>query len=110
MKLPNGDRAVVDPRKLTEYCLNPDHGDGRHKARVFAAALGFTIADADTLRALLIRAAREEDARPAGSKGYGERFVIDFRVDGPGGSAVVRSAWEVRPEDVLPHLMTCYVR
>ncbi len=40
MKLPNGERAVVDVAKLTQYCLNPQHVDGKHKARVFAAALG----------------------------------------------------------------------
>jgi hypothetical protein len=25
MKLPNGERAIVDIRKLQEYCLNPLH-------------------------------------------------------------------------------------
>ena len=40
MKLPNGDRAVIDIAKLRDYCLSPDHLRGRHKARVFAAAQG----------------------------------------------------------------------
>ncbi len=42
MKLPNGERAVVDIIKLQDYCLNPAHPRGQHKARVFAAALGLT--------------------------------------------------------------------
>lgn len=29
------------PHKLTGYCLNPEHPRGKHKARVFASALGF---------------------------------------------------------------------
>ena len=33
---------TIDPRKLTEYALNPDNPVGRHKARVFEQALGFT--------------------------------------------------------------------
>jgi hypothetical protein len=37
MKLPNGEHAVVDSAKLREYCLNPHHARGRHKARVFAS-------------------------------------------------------------------------
>ena len=37
MKLPNGERAIVDCRKLDEYCLNPHHPRGRNKARVFAS-------------------------------------------------------------------------
>lgn len=40
MRLPNPERAVVEIAKLTDYCLNPMHEDGKHKARVFAAALG----------------------------------------------------------------------
>jgi hypothetical protein len=110
VKLPNGDRAIIDPRKLRVYCLNPDHPKGGHKARVFAAALGFRLADADRLEELLHTAATEGDAQAAGSRGYGARFVVDFMVDGPGGSAMVRSVWEVRPADDLPHLVTCYVR
>ena len=35
MKLPNGERAIVDTRKLLEYCLNSEHPRGRNKARVF---------------------------------------------------------------------------
>ena len=53
MKLPNGDRAIVDIAKLRDYCLNPEHPRGKHKARVFAAALGFTVDDAEKLRAAL---------------------------------------------------------
>ena len=50
MLLPNGERAVVELEKLTDYCLNPEHARGKHKARVFAAALGIDIANAELLR------------------------------------------------------------
>ena len=50
MKLPNSDRAVVEIAKLRDYCLNPEHPHGKHKARVFAAALGLTADQAETLR------------------------------------------------------------
>jgi hypothetical protein len=33
MKMPGGDAAVVDRRKLTGYCLNPEHPRGKRKAR-----------------------------------------------------------------------------
>jgi hypothetical protein len=48
MKMPGGDAATVDRRKLTAYCLNPEHPRGKHKARVFAT-LGFTAENADEL-------------------------------------------------------------
>ena len=32
MKLPHGDKAIIDQRKVVNYCLSPDHDDGKHKA------------------------------------------------------------------------------
>ena len=40
MRLPNGDRAVVDVRKVRDYCLSAEHPRGQHKARVFKRAWG----------------------------------------------------------------------
>ena len=58
MKLPNGVRAFVDIAKLRDYSLDPAHKEGRHKARVFAAAPGMTRNDVDWLRDQLLVAAR----------------------------------------------------
>ena len=33
MTLPNGDRAIIDPRKLTDYALSPDYDEGKHTDR-----------------------------------------------------------------------------
>jgi hypothetical protein len=38
-KLPNAEWALLDIRKLADYCLSPVHPRGRHKARVFRDAL-----------------------------------------------------------------------
>ena len=54
MKLPHGEAAIVDPQKLTGYCLNLEHPRGKHKARVFAT-LGLTVEKADELRTALLR-------------------------------------------------------
>jgi hypothetical protein len=58
MTIPHADHAVVDIRKLHDYCLNPLHDEGKHKARVFAAALGMTGADAERLRDILLQASQ----------------------------------------------------
>ena len=55
MKLPGVERAVADIAKLRDYCLNPSHPRGRHKARMFAAVLGLEQADAEFLREELLR-------------------------------------------------------
>jgi hypothetical protein len=39
--LKNARTAIIAPAKLVDYCLDPHHDDGRHKARVFKSVLGF---------------------------------------------------------------------
>ena len=34
MKLPNGDRAIVDIRKISGYCLSVEHDEGKHKMAI----------------------------------------------------------------------------
>ena len=110
MTLPGGEAAIVDIRKLTEYCLNPDHPRGKHKARVFAA-LGFTAENAEELRAALLKAAAATtDAQPAQSEQFGDRYVIEFEIRGPRASAVVRSTWIVRRGETSPRLTSCFVK
>jgi hypothetical protein len=109
MQLPNGDKAVVDDAKLRDYCLNDAHPRGKHKARVFRAVLGITTAHIDVLRTALIAAARTGDATPGEADEYGKRFVVDFKMVGPAGSASVRSGWIVLTGEDFPRLTTCYV-
>jgi hypothetical protein len=109
MKLPNGDRAVVDIAKLRDYCLSPDHPRGRHKARVFAAVLGRTADDAATLRDALLAAAGSAEAAVTDQDQYGQRYVVDFTMTGASGSATVRSSWIVRSGEDFPRLTSCYV-
>ena len=109
MKLPGGDRAVVEVAKLRDYCLNPAHPRGRHKARVFASVLGLGAGDASFLREQLLRAAREGEATAGKADEYGARYWIDCEVTRAGRSGTVRSAWLVPAGDQTPRLVTCYV-
>jgi len=54
VKLPNADNAVVEAAKLRDYCLNPAHPEGRHKARVFRSALGVGQEQAEWLREAIL--------------------------------------------------------
>jgi hypothetical protein len=109
MGLPNADRAQVDPRKLTDYCLSPEHPVGKHKAALFRAALGVTAADAGTLRDALLRAAATGEAVTCRADEFGQRYVIDFEMTTPAGTATVRSAWIVGPGEDHLRLTTCYI-
>jgi hypothetical protein len=95
--------------KLRNYCLNPEHRRGRHKARVFASSLGLTIDNAWELRTALLAAARNDDATPAEHDEYGARYVIDFMASGPAGQAMIRSSWIIRRGEDFPRLTSCYV-
>jgi hypothetical protein len=108
MKLPNGEHAVVDLRKLLEYCLNPQHPRGRNKARVFAA-VGIREADAEELRAALLAAAGGAETEPGVANLYGQRYIIDFDLVRQGKVVRIRSTWIVRAGDDLPRLTSCYV-
>src|SRR5262249_55535531 len=110
MLLPNGERAIVDLRKLREYCLNPDSARGRHKARVFAMALGITAAEAAKLRAKLLEVARTGDAQIGELDLYGQRYTIDFELETAVGKATVRSGWIIVHGKPAPRLTTCYVK
>ncbi len=81
-------RAIVDIAKLRDYCLNFDHPRGRHKARVFAAALGLTAPNAQTLREALLAAACTYDATPSEQDAYGQRYVLDFTMSSSTGEAM----------------------
>jgi hypothetical protein len=108
MKLPNGDRAIVDDRKLQEYCLNFQHARGRNKARVFAA-FGIHQSDAHVLREALLQAAMEAEAVDGVSNAYGRRYIVDFDLVHDSRAPRVRSTWIIRSGEVCPRLTSCYV-
>ena len=110
MKLPNGNRAIVDIRKLRDYCLNPDNPRGSAKARVFARALGITDNNAADLRNALLEVAAFEDAELGELDLYGQRYTIDFEMETEIGRARLRSGWIVLRNERTPRLTTCYVK
>jgi hypothetical protein len=110
MKLPNADRAFVDIAKLRDYCLSSTHPVGKHKAKVFASALGLTNSDADLLQTILLQtASSSEEALATELDEYGQRYVLDFDMTTALGSARIRSAWIVLSDEDFPRLVTCYI-
>lgn len=109
MKLPYAERAEVSIRKLQDYCLSTQHDEGKHKARVFASALGMTVDDAEALRELLLQAAQNGEAQPRFRDAYGQRYVVDFPATWQGKSAIIRSAWILEHGSQTPRLTSCFV-
>jgi len=109
MKLPNAERATIDIRKLRDYCLDPTHDEGKHKARLFTAALQMTASDAEDLRDTLLQAVKtRDDVRLGRRDEYGQRYVLDFILEWRGRRTMVRSGWIIEHGKNAPRLTTCY--
>jgi len=110
MRIPHAENATVDIRKLRDYCLNPEHPEGKHKARLFVAALGMTEADAEPLRDALLQVVKSHDATLGRRDAYGQRYQIDFAFDRHGRQTILRSGWIIEHGSDVPRLTTCYLR
>lgn len=107
--LPNSEQAILDIRKIEEYCLNSEHPRGRHKARLFRELIGLSGADSAWLRLTLLAAVRTADAVQLDGDRFGNRWRVDVLVSRHGRSAVIRTVWIVRIGEELPRFVTCWV-
>jgi hypothetical protein len=108
MLIPNAEQAVVDIRKLRDYCLNPEHKDGKHKARLFSSILGMTAEDAEELRQILLEVVWQVDARLGRQDEFGQRYTLDFPFSWQDRKAMLRSGWMIEWGSEIPRLTTCY--
>ena len=110
MRLPNAERATVDVERLRDYSLNAAHDKGKHKARVFAAAMGFTTADAERLRCMILAAVLTGEAERGATDEHGARYRVDFEAQGLRGPVTIRTAWHIDAGETVPRLVSCYVK
>ena len=108
MLIPNADQAVVDVRKLRDYCLNSGHDDGKHKARLFLSILGMTARDAAALRLILLEVVKTDKAELGRRDRFGQRYTLDFDLKWQNRNAVLRSGWIIEHGTEIPRLTTCY--
>ncbi|GAB4214586.1 MAG: hypothetical protein OHK0012_12930 [Synechococcales cyanobacterium] len=106
--MPNSENAIVDIRKLRDYCLNPEHDDGKHKARLFLSTLGMNSDHAEDLRQILLDVVKKYKARLGRQDEFGQRYTLDFPIEWQNRSAVLRSGWIIEHGSEVPRLTTCY--
>lgn len=106
--LPNAENAVVDIRKLRDYCLNPEHDEGKHKARLFSSILGMTADNAEELRQILLKVVKTHEVRLGRGDEFGQRYTLDFTLEWQDRSATIRSGWIIEEGSDVPRLTTCY--
>ncbi len=104
-------RIEIDPRKLTEYALNPDNPVGADKAVIFERVLGYTRDNYQLLLEQIQSGAMEADAIMKGNDLHGQRYQVDLEVIGTENQrAAIRLGWIIEPESDFARLVTLYVK
>ncbi len=109
MKLPNGDKAEISMQKLLGYCLNPNHASGKHKAKVFASALGITADNVEILNELIQKAAIEGEVIQQSTTEFGQQFKVDWIVPGTQ-NIKLRTIWEISNLNPNPRLVSAFIK
>lgn len=107
----NADKAVIDPKKLTSYALNPDHPVGGNKAKVFESALGYNHTNVEDLMTKVQAGVVSNPAKLLGSDNFGQRMAVEMPITGiNGNTAIVRTGWMYDAGSSVPRLTTIFVK
>ena len=104
-------RIEIDPRKLTEYALNPDNPVGANKAVIFQRVLGYNRDNYQLLLEQIQSQAMEAEAIQKDEDQHGQRYQIDLEVVGTENQrAIIQIGWIVQHETNFARLVTLYVK
>ena len=106
----NAKHAVIDPKKMVSYALNPNHPHGGNKARVFESALGYNPSNVDTLATRVHQGVLNSPAVIKDATQHGQLLGVNMPILGVNGETViVRTGWIYEPEAVVPRMTTIFV-
>lgn len=109
-RLPGREKAVIPDAKLIGYALNMEHPKGHDKAVAFRDALGYTVDNADELKAALLGGLQRWKATARTPTKYGQPFEVKMLLTGPNGkSATVKTGWQLDEGSDTPRLTSAYV-
>ncbi len=107
----NAEHAVIDPKKLANYALNPVHPIGGNKAKVFESALGYNSSNMDDLIFKVKQGILTHPATPGLHDNFGQRMSVDMQIIGINGKIeVIRTGWMYETEAFVPRMTTIYVK
>jgi hypothetical protein len=114
-QLPNADRAIIDPRKFSDYSMNPLNTQNEGKWEAFAT-LGYDIQSADgrsaagtslgeQVRSSLASAPAVADEKTK----FGPRCIVNIEIVGPNGRhATLVTVWQYDSGADAPRLITTW--
>lgn len=107
--LPRAREAVIPTDKLVGYALDPEHPRGRHKARVFAAALGIRQWDWRYLHDQILQTVVDAEVRGTRITPHGVLYDVVVLIDGRNGATQrVATIWLIAG-DRPPRLVSTWV-
>ncbi len=108
MRLPDSEKAIIDPEKLHDYLLSPSHPVGRFKA-VFFSSMGYTQENWRDFEADLREQHLTKDAVLRQETSYGKKYEIRGTIRGPAGkTGDVLSIWIMLAGEKVPRFVTAY--
>ena len=106
--VPNRDRAVVEPNKITNYLLSGTHPVGWAKARFFKR-LGFRESAPEVLIQALLIHVRDNAVAETETSAYGTKYRVDGPLASPyGHNPSVSSIWFISFGEDRPRLITAF--
>jgi hypothetical protein len=104
VKIPGGERLVIEEAKVRDYLLSPEHPVGRAKARFFVR-LGFERTNWSVLRDQLQHLG-SVDAELGASTRFGQKYVVRGTRHGPMAAAAIVTVWIVLRGEDFPRFVT----
>lgn len=106
MKLPNREKAFIQPAKLNDYLLSETHAIGRSKAKFFRL-FGFDETNVDLLEQGLLLIAKTQNVVSVTPSTHGTKYVIDGSLQTPvGGLLNLRTVWIINKGQTHPRFVT----
>lgn len=106
------DEIVIDPRKLTNYALDPENPKGKNKALMFAQHLGYTKDNYQPLLEQINQKVLDAEAIPQNQDQYGTRYQVDLDIQGiePQQIETVRTGWLIPENSKQARLVTIFIK
>jgi hypothetical protein len=103
--------VIIDPRKLTDYALDPENPKGKDKAVMFERHLGYTKDNYQLLLDQIYDRVLDAEAIPQNEDKFGMRYQIDLEIQGVESQQIetVRTGWLIPPNSQQARLITLYI-
>jgi hypothetical protein len=102
---------IIDPRKLTDYALDPESPRGKDKAMMFQRHLGYTKENHQVLLDQINSLILDAEAIPQSEDQFGTRYQVDLQIQGIEAQQMemVRTGWLIAPDSKQAKLTTLYI-